>query len=199
MSSSGDGNAVLDADRRSANKDFLDHQTKDLLALDNSHRIRICTQSVQEDIDPIGQSQEDLLMRRFSFQSGQFRSESGFFFPQLRYSTAQLLQLQKAFLIGIQKFVNPLARPSQFFLKSLLAALRGVGVLNLLDSALDLSANYDRVLQYFNDFSPHQLVQIILADRTIAAYAPVGMAVVIRANAPIIIDLSFRRPGRGSV
>src|SRR5882724_1526459 len=56
-----------------------------------------------------------------------------------------------------------------------------------LQAALNLCLNQLRLFEHTNDFLPHELVQIILADRPIRANRTTQMTICIRANAAVIV------------
>jgi hypothetical protein len=77
----------------------------------------------------------------------------------------------------------------QFPAQTLLPFAHGIGFLRCFQAALNLCLNQLRLFENTNDFWPHELVQIILADRPIGANRTTQMTICIRANAAVIVKL----------
>src|SRR4051812_5877253 len=118
---------------------------------------------------------------------------------QAGHATAQLVERQQILLIGGQQTVHALADTDQGAIQfSFTTACRAVRP-GRVEPAVDLLADQGGVLQQAQDFGPDQVVQQILADRPVIAGWSGQMAVVVRSQAAVIVDLPRTRPGRGAI
>ena len=104
--------------------------------------------------------------------------------------TAQFLQFQKIFLIGVQELFDAFLNAGYLLAQSLLSAFRRVGILDLSNPALDLCTNQIRIFKQLDHLFPNNLVQIILTNRPVMTKGPIEMAIGIRTQATIVVDFS---------
>ena len=76
--------------------------------------------------------------------------------------------------------------------------LDGVGILYFLKPSLDFLMDQFRILQQLDDLLPDDFIQVILADRSVMAHSSIDLAIIIRPQTAIIINLPFGCAGRGT-
>jgi hypothetical protein len=70
----------------------------------------------------------------------------------------------------------------------------GVGSAQLIESSIDLGTDQARIGEQAGDVVPDQSIEVVGADRFVLADAPVFVAVVVRAQASVVVDL-VKAPG----
>src|ERR1700721_337152 len=95
--------------------------------------------------------------------------------PQLRHPRAQLFQREQRFLIGSDQALHALARTRQIALQRLLASFVGAGVSGSREPSFDFRLDKARVFEELEDFTPHQMIEQILANGMVITQRTIQM------------------------
>jgi hypothetical protein len=85
--------------------------------------------------------------------------------PEIGHPLPQLLQLDQAFLIGIQKFVDLEFGALEALLQVSAALLQWVCPEAFVTTAIELCPNQFRLFKEIDNLLPHHLIQILHSDR----------------------------------
>jgi hypothetical protein len=118
---------------------------------------------------------------------------------ELRHSRAEFVKRDQLFLERLDHTGDGSRglRECEFDLSAL--ALGWIRITSLAQPAVDLGADEGRIADQFRDVFPHDVVEVVGADRLVPAHAAVLVAVVVGTEAPVVVDLLVRGPGRGSI
>ena len=188
-----DGYTVL------VDQNLLDQQAEDLLALGDVESFGRLAQTLQEAGQGFGQPQHRGLLGRPIPQGLQFALQALLALTQAGHAAAQVVERQQVLLVGGQQTLHALADTGQLAIQfGLTTACRAVRP-GRVEPAVDLLPDQGGVLQQAQHFGPDQVVQQILADRPVVAGWSGQMAVAVRSQAAVVVDLPRTRPGRGPI
>ena len=178
---------------------FLQKEPDDALAIGQRQGFGGLVQLGEETFKALGQRHVGLGVHQLSLEGGQLRFRGRFPLSQRRHPLAQFLQREKFLLIRLDEPGDRPANPAQRLDQAL--AFHGDGMLGAQrrQSAIDLLAHARRILQQADDFVPDERVQRILPHRAVRTSPPLGIAVVIRPQAPVVEELPPRCPRRGPI
>jgi hypothetical protein len=179
-------------------QDLFDNQAQDPLPLLNVEGAGRATQLGEECREGLRETQVDSAVIDLIEDRLQFRLQGVFALPQFRHASPQFVERQKLFLIGGQQAVDALAGPRHISLQDVLPVPCRVGRSCRRQPPIELVLDQAGILQQSDDFSPHNLVEEILTNRTIITYWAAKMAPGVGTQASVIVDLAGARPGRGT-
>jgi hypothetical protein len=125
--------------------------------------------------------------------------QTGLASAEFGYPGPELVEGDQLLLEGVDEPGDRLAGLGQSGVES--GALRGgrVGGAVLGEPVVDLAADQRRVGEQAGDVVPDNSVEVIGTDRLVGADPAVLVTVVIRSEAPVVVDLLVRRRGGGAV
>src|SRR5665811_2212876 len=194
-----DGDGVANGDLVGADEDVFDEQPQDPLALGHASGGSLVAQPGQEVLEVVGELEVDLTVGELGVQGVELVAQAGLAGPQLGHAGAQLVQGDQLLLVGADEPLDRLAGLGQGGVEPF--ALRGgrVGGAVLGEPLGDLGSDQGGVGQQRGDVVPDEAVEVVGADRLVGADSAVLVAVVVRAQAAVVVDLLVRGPGGGAV
>src|SRR5674476_1126251 len=194
-----DGDGVANGDLVGADEDVFDEQPQDPLALGHASGGSLVAQPGQEVLEVVGELEVDLTVGELGVQGVELVAQAGLAGPQLGHAGAQLVQGDQLLLVGADEPLDRLAGLGQGGVEPF--ALRGgrVGGAVLGEPLGDLGSDQGGVGQQPGDVVPDEAVEVVGADRLVGADSAVLVAVVVRAQAAVVVDLLVRGPGGGAV
>jgi hypothetical protein len=106
---------------------------------------------------------------------------------------------RELFLVGLDQATDRGIGAGKVTLEGVAALGRGVLGAQRGEPAVDLGAHERGVFEQPADLVPDEGVELVGADRSAVADAPADVAIVVRADAPVIVDPLVGRAGRRSV
>ena len=194
-----DGDAVPDGDLLGADEDVFDQQPQHALAFGDAGVLGVVVELGEEAFQIAGELGVGLAVGELGIDGGGLAAQVGFAGSQGGHPGAQLVD-------GDQLFGERLDHPgdrggSLGELRLQPFALPGgrVAGAGLLEALADLGPDERGIGEQVSDVVPDDGVEVVGADRLVAADPPALVAVVIRAQAPVVVDLLVRGAGRGPV
>ena len=194
-----DGDAVPDGDLLRADKDVLDEEPQDALALWDAGAAGAGSQLGEESFQVIGEFEVGVLVGELGVQGIELAAQVSLAGTQVRHPGPQLVDGDQLLLerldhagdrgrgLGQGEF-QPFALPG--------GRIGGAG---LLQAFADLGADQRGVGEQVRDVVPDDGVEVVGADWLVAADPPALVAVVVTAQAPVVVDLLIGGAGRGAV
>jgi hypothetical protein len=158
---------VPDDDLVRADKDFLDEQTEDPLALRYVESAGGGAQPREERGQRFGQAQVGCAAGRLIEDCLQFCVAGLFALPQVRHALAQLVEREQAVLVSGEQTLDALADVNQIAPQSLLATFGRVGLARGGEAAVELVLDELGIFEQADDFCPHDRVQNVLTNRAV--------------------------------
>src|SRR6266700_2890520 len=194
-----DGDAVPDGDLLGSDEDVLDEQPQHALAFGDARVLGVAAELGEEAFQVVGELEVGVAVGELGVDGAGLAAQARFAGPQGGHPGAQLVDGDQLFLecldhpgdrggsLGLREF-QPLA----------LAGGRVAGA-GLLEAFADLGADQRGVGEQVRDVVPDDGVEVVGADWLVAADPAAFVAVVIRAQAPVVADLLVRGAGGGAV
>src|SRR6516164_3643736 len=193
------GDAVPDGDLLGSDEDVLDQQPEDFLAFFGAGGGGAAVQPGEEAVDVVGEFEVGVAVGGLGVEGVDLAAQVLLAGAQVRHLGAQFVDGDQ--LLG-KRFDHGGDRGGGLgqggFQPVALAGDR-IGGAGGLEPLADLGADQGRVGEQAGDVVPDDGVEVVGADRLVAADPAVLEAVVVRADAPVVVDLLVRGPGGGSV
>src|SRR4051794_33105264 len=191
--------AMPDGDLVGADEDVFDEQPQDALTFGNGGGGGLGAQVGEEVLEAVGELKVDLAVGQLGVEGLNLLAQAGLAGAQPGHAGAQLIQGDQLLLVGADQPVDRLAGLDQRGVQALALGDGGVGGACLVEALVDLGADQGRVGQQRGDLLPDDGVEVVGAHRLVGADAAVFVAVVIRAQAAVVVDLLVRGAGGGAV
>src|SRR5664279_4615121 len=184
-----DWDGVSDSDLVGADEDVFDEQSQDALAFGDGGGAGLGAQSGEEAFDVVGEFEVDLPVGELAFEGVDLVAQAGLAGPQLGHPGAQFLEGDQFFLERADESADCGGCLGQPGVEALALGGGRVGGADLLESLVDLGPDQGRVGEQVADVVPDDGVEVVGADRLVGADPAVLVAVVIRAEATVVVDL----------
>ena len=191
------GDAVADGDFLGSDEDVLDDGAQDALAVLGGGGGGAAAEPGEEPFEVAGELEVGVAVGGLGVEGGDLVFEAGFAGAQGRHAGAELVDGQELLGEGGDHRGDRLAGLGEGLLE--LAALAGdrVRCAGPFQPFADLGADEGGVGEQGGDVVPDDLVGVAGADGLVAADAAALVAVVVGAQAPVVVDLVPRGRGRG--
>src|ERR1022692_959170 len=194
-----DGDAVPDGDLLWADEDVFDQEPQDALAFFDGRGGGPGVQLGEEAFEVAGELEVGVAVGELGFQGADLGAEVCLAGAQVRHARAELVDGEQLLL---ERFDHGGDRGGGLGERGFqLLALPGdrVGRAGGLQPLGDLGADQGGVGEHARDVVPDDGVEVVGADWLVAADPAAFVAVVIRSQAPVVVDLLVRGAGRGAV
>ena len=193
------GDAVPDGDLLRADEDVLDEEPQDPLAFFDGGGGGVAAQLGEETFEVVGELEVGVAVGCLGVEGADLCLQAGLACAQVRHPGAQFVDGQQ--LLGERLDHRGDRGGSLGCFEFEAVALPGdrVGGAGGIEPLADLGADQGRVGEQVRDVVPDDGVEVVGADRLVAADPAAFVAVVIRAEAPVVVDLFVRGPGGGAV
>src|SRR6516162_4980257 len=193
------GDAVPDGDLLGSDEDVLDQQPEHFLAFFGAGGGGAAVQPGEEAVDVVGEFEIGAAVGRLGVEGVDLAAQVLLAGAQVRHLGAQFVDGDQ--LLG-ERFDHGGDRGSGLgqggFQPVALAGDR-IGGAGGLEPLVDLGADQRRVGEQAGDVVPDDGVEVVGADRLVAADPAALVPVVVGAQAPVVVDLLVRGPGGGAV
>src|SRR5664280_447191 len=194
-----DRDGVSDRDLVGADEDVFDEQAQDSLAFFDGRSAGLGAQSGEEAFEVVGEFEVDLPVGELAVEGVDLLAQAGLSGPQLRHPGTEFVEGDQLFLEGADESGDRRGRLGQSGVETLALGGGGVRGADLLESLVDLGPDQGRVGEQAADVVPDDGVEVVGADRLVGADPAVLIAVVIRAEAAVVVDLLVGGAGRRAV
>jgi hypothetical protein len=190
-----DGDRILVA----ADQHFAHDEPQDALLFLDAELVEPVGEAAEEAIERVGEFEVGLGVVKLCVERVELGAERGVPLAQAGHPGAQLLKREQLFLVGLDQAgdggLGAGDVPFERF------AAPGGGVLGAcrLEPAVDLGSDERGVFEQPADLAPDEPVELVGADRAALADATADVAVVVRADAAVVVDPLVGRAGGGAV
>jgi hypothetical protein len=184
-----EGDAVSDGDLLGSYEDVFDEQAQDVLALLDGGSGGVAAYFGEEAFHVGGEFEVDLAVGELGVDCVELSAQVRLAGTQVGHSGAELLECDQ--LLG-ERPDHGGDRGGGLGQRGLqMGALPGGGIggARVVESFVDLGADQGRVGEQGGDVIPHELVEVVGADRFVGADPTAFVAVVVAAQAPVVVDL----------
>ncbi len=190
---------MADGDLSGADEHVLDEQAQDPLALGDGRGGGLAAQPGEEVFEVVGELEVDLPVGELAVEGVDLVVQAGLAGAQLGHPGPEFVEGDQLLLVGADEPGDRRGGPGQSGIETL--ALCGGGVCGavLFEPFVDLGADQGRVGKQGGDVVPDDGVEVVCADRLVGADPAVLVAVVVRAEAAVVVDLLVGGAGRGAV
>src|SRR5712691_10622926 len=194
-----DRDSVADGDLLGADEDVLDEQSQDALAFFGGGGAGVSAELGEEAFEVVGEPEVGVAVGELGVQGADLGAQARFAGAQGGHAGAELVDgdqlLLECFDHGADRCGGPGEREFQ------LRALAGdrVGGAGVLQARADLGADQGGVGEQRRDVVPDDGVKVVGADGLAVADPAAFVAVVIRSQAPVVVDLAAGGGGGGAV
>src|SRR5215470_6932304 len=194
-----DGDAVADGDLFWADEDVLDEKPQHSPAFVGAGGGGVAPQPGEEAFEVIGEFEVGVAVGGLGVEGVELAAQVCFAGAQVGHLGAQLVDGDQLLGVGLDHRSDRGGGLGQGLLE--LGALAGdrVGSAGLRQALIDFGADQGGVGEHAGDVVPDHLVEVVGADRLVAANPAAFVAVVVRAQAPVVEDLAPGGSGRGAV
>src|SRR5258707_5165009 len=193
------GDAVPDGDFLGADEDVFDKQPEHALAFLDGGGGGAAAQLGEEVLEAVGELEVGLAVGELGVQGVYLPAQVSFAAAQVRHPGAELVNGDELLLEGLDHGGDRGGGLGQLVLQLLALAGDRVGGAGGVQPLADLGADQGRVGEQAGDVVPHDGVEVVGADWLVAADPAAFVAVVIRAQAPVVVDLAAGGAGGGAV
>src|ERR1039458_2114876 len=169
----------------------------DLLAADDGGGGGGAVQLGEEAFQVVGELEVGVPVGCLCVEGVDLPAQAGFSGAQVRHAIAQLVDGQELFGECLDHGGDRGGGPGQLNFEALPLPCDRVAGAGGVQPLADLGADQGRVGEQGGDVVPHDGVEVVGADRLVAADPAAFVAVVIGAQAPVVVDLPAGGPGRG--
>ena len=188
---------VPDGDRFGTDEDVLDHQPQYSLAFGDGSGGGAGAQLGEEAFQVAGELEVGVSVGGLGVDAVDVAAQVRFACAQVRHPCAQLVDGDELLGVRLDHGGDRCGGLGEGEFE--LLALSGDRVGGAGDSLVDLRADQGRVGEQAGDVIPDHGVEVIGADRLVVADPAAGVPVVVRAQAPVVVDRLARGPGGGPV
>jgi hypothetical protein len=189
------GDAVPDGDFLRADEDVLDEQPQDALAFFDCGGGGVAVQLGEEAFQVIGELEVGVPVGCLHVECVELAAEAGLAGAQVRHPRAQFVDGDQLFGVGLDHRGDRGGGFGEGQFQAFALAAGRVGGAGLVEPFADLGADQRWVGEQGGDVVPYDGVEVVGADRLVAADPAVFVAVVIAAQAPVVVDLPAGGPG----
>ena len=182
-----------------ADQDFADDQPQDALLLVEGQLVEAVVEAPEEAFERVGEFEVGLGVVELGVERVELGLERGLALAQCGHPGAELGERDQLFLVGLDQPLDRAGGAGEVALERFAAPSGGVLGPQRGQPTVDLRLDERGVLEQLSDLVPDESVELVGADRAAVADAPADVAVVVRADAPVVVDPLVRRAGRGSV
>src|SRR5215218_7865605 len=189
----GDGVVVV------ADEYFAHDEAQDALSFLEGQLVEPVGEAGEEAFERLGELEVGLGVVQLAFERFELGGERGLALAQCGHPRAQLLKRHKLLLVGLDQALFAGAHARELAVESLAPAGGGVLAADRLEAAVDLGFDELGLFEQARDLGPDELVELVGADRARSADAPADVAVVVRADAAVVVDPLVGGARRGAV
>jgi hypothetical protein len=193
------GDAVSDDDLVGSYDDFFDEQAWHSLAVFDGSGGGLVVELGEESFEVFGEGEVGVAIDELGGECVEFVALAGFAVAQLGHPGAQFVEGDQLFLVGLDEAGDGGGGLVQGALQPGLGGGGRVGGAQLVEAALDLGADQRGVGEEGGDVGPDDLVEVVGSDGFVVADPAAGVAVVVRTEAPVVVDGLVGGAGRGAV
>ena len=177
----GGGDRVADSDLVvvASDQDLADDEPQDALLFVKVELVETGVEAAEESVEGVGELEVGLGVVELCLERVELGAERGLSLAQRGHASAQLVDREELFLVGLDQAVDRALRAGDVALERIAAAAGGVLGPQGLEAAVDLRAHERGVFEQPADLVPHEPVELIGADRAAVAHAPADVAVVV--------------------
>ena len=178
-----------------SDQDFADDEAQDALLIVEVELVQAVGETVEESFEGVGELEVGLGVVQFGFERVELGAQGGLPLPQRGHPGAQLGERDQLFLVGLDQASDPAFGAGEIAFERFAAAARGVLGAQRGEPTVDLAADERGVFEQAADLAPDEPVELVGSDRAAVADAPADVAVVVRADAPVVVDPLVGRAG----
>jgi hypothetical protein len=193
------GDAVPDGDLLGADEDVFDEQPQHPLAVFDGGGGCVAAQLGEEAFQVAGEGEVGVPVGGLGVEGVELAAQVRLAGAQVRHLGAQLVDGQELLGECLDHGGDRGGGLGQLEFEAVALAGGRVGGAGGIEPFADLSADQGRVGEQGGDVVPHDGVEVVGADRLVAADPAAFVAVVIAAQAPVVVDLPPGGAGRGAV
>ena len=190
-----DGDVVVVA----ADQDFADDEPQDALLFLDAELLEAVGEAAEEAFEGVGELEVDLRVVEVVVERVELGAQGRLPLAQRGCAGAQLLEREELFLVGLDQPGDGRLGAVEVALERVASSGGGMLGARCLQAAVDLSAHERWVLQQPTDLAPDERFELIGADRAALADATADVAVVVRADAAVVVDPLLGRAGAAAV
>ncbi|MEU1276434.1 hypothetical protein [Streptomyces sp. NPDC005799] len=187
-----DRDAVPDGDLLGADEDVLDQEPEHALAFGNVGRLRACTELGEEAFQVVGEFEVGVAVGELGCQGVELAAQVGLAGPEVGHAGPQFIDGDQLFLVCLDHAGDGAGGCGQSGLQTGAFASGRVRGAGLLQASVDLGADQSGVGEEAGDVVPDEGVEVVGADRLVGADASAFVAVVVRAQAPVVAVVECR-------
>src|SRR5215216_17573 len=197
----GGGDRVADGDGVvvAADEYFAHDEAQDALSFLEGQLVEPVGEAGEEAFERLGELEVGLGVVQLAFERFELGGERGLALAQRGHPRAQLLKRHKLLLVGLDQALFAGAHAREFAVESLAPPGGGVLAAHRLEPAVDLGFDELGLFEQARDLGPDELVELVGADRARSADAAADVAVVVRADAAVVVDPALAGARRGAV
>ncbi|MEU9244428.1 hypothetical protein [Streptomyces sp. NPDC048385] len=197
---SADGDAVPDGDLLGADQDVLDEEPQDALTLGNLGAFCVVAELGEEAFEVVGELEVGIAVGDLCVQSGELTAQVTLPGTQIGHPGAELVEGDELLLERFDHAGDRRGGLGQARLDLAAPTGGGVGRAGAFQPVVDLGPDQVRVGDHADDVVPDDGVEVVGADGLVGADPAALVAVVVRTQAPVVVDLlAGRCGGRGPV
>jgi len=194
-----DRNGVSDGDLVGSDEDVFDEQPQDPLAFADGCGGGLVAQPGEEVFEVVCELEVDLAVGELRVEGVELVTQASFAATPLGHPVAEFVETDQLLLVAADEPLDRLVGLCQPGGKTLALCGGRVGGAVLLEPFGDLGPDQRRVGEQRGDVVPDDGVEVVGADGLVGADPAVLVAVVIRAEAAVVVDLLVRGAGGGAV
>ena len=193
------GDAVPDGDLLGADQDVFDEQPQHLLAFLDGGGAGLIAQLGEEACQVAGEGEVGVAVGGLCVEGVDLALQVCLACAQVRHLGAQLVDGQQLLGECLDHRGDGGGGLGQLEFEAVALPGDRVGGAGGIEPLADFGADQGRVGEQAGDVVPHDGVEVVGADWLVAADPAAFVAVVIGAQAPVVVDLPAGGPGRGPV
>src|SRR6478672_2826100 len=180
---------VADGDLVGADEHVFDEQAQDALALGDGRCGGLAAQPGEEVFEVVGELEVDLPVGELAVEGVDLVVQAALAGAQLGHAGAELVEGDQLLLVGADEPGDRRGGLGQCGIETLALGGGGVDGAGLLEPLVDLVSDQGRVGEQGGDVVPDDGVEVVGAHRLVGADPAVLVAVVVRAEAAVVVDL----------
>src|SRR6478672_64039 len=190
---------VADGDLVGADEHVFDEQAQDALAFGDGRCGGLAAQPGEEVFEVVGELEVDLPVGELAVEGVDLVVQAALAGAQLGHAGAELVEGDQLLLVGADEPGDRRGGLGQSGIETLALGGGGVDGAGLLEPLVDLVSDQGRVGEQGGDVVPDDGVEVVGAHRLVGADPAVLVAVVIRAQAAVVVDLLVSGASRRAV
>ena len=194
-----DRDAVSDGDLVGSDEDVLDEQSEHPLALVHRGDLGVGVELSEKTLQIGGEGEVGLAVGELGVESINLVVQVGFSRAQVGHPGAQFVDSNQLLAVGLDHAGDRGGRLGQRGVEAFALPRNGISGTGGVESPVDLGADALWVGQQPGDVIPHHLVEVVGADRFVGAHPAALVAVVVRAQTPVVVDRLVGGARRGAV